>query len=38
MKAKDLSEKTPGELTELEKTLRNEMIQSRLQNFTNQNR
>jgi ribosomal protein L29 len=36
MKAKELKDKTVAELTELHKTLQNELFQSRLQNFTNQ--
>ena len=36
MKAKEFKDKTDAELTELHKTLQNELFQSRLQNFTNQ--
>jgi ribosomal protein L29 len=36
MKAKELHDKAAPELTELEKSIQNELFQSRLQNFTNQ--
>jgi large subunit ribosomal protein L29 len=36
MKAKELKDKSVTELSELETTIRSELFQTRLQNFTNQ--